>query len=179
LSNEGCWKPVHVAVFKKHEEVLSYLLDEAHVDVNPVCLANKGYTPLHMCIMSPSPSMTILDMLLSHGADVNAQTAQSLNTPMHLTALMTHVNVCEKLLTVPNIDLTIKNKTGKTPLELACNYSRAIVVLICNHLGIKRIPSVIEHHRRTSTSKAPVAPPQPRDLEEAARRAQEQSKNKK
>ena len=178
LSAPGCWRPVHIAAFKKDEPLLRYLLAEAHVDANPVCELNKGYTPLHMCVMSPAPSPAVLKLLLDHGADINAQSSLSRNTPMHLAALMSHVFVAERLLRVPGIDLTVRNKAGKTALDVACNYCRAIVLMLCKHLGIRRIPPVHEQVRHTATTKAPVAPPKPRDVEDAARRARELARQK-
>ena len=167
----GAWQPVHIAAYKKDEALLRYLLADARVDPNPVCARNKGYTPLHMCVMSPAPAPAVLELLLAHGADVNAQSTLSRNTPMHLAALMGHVAVAERLLRAPAIDLARRNREGKTALELACSYSRPIVLLLCRHLGIQRIPPVHEQVRRTATTRAPGAPPRPRDVEDASRRA--------
>lgn len=73
-------------------------------------------TALHYAVDKGLTS--IVDALLEHGADVNAQDETG-QTPLMYAVICSHKEVVEKLLSVPSIDLGIKNTDGETAKDIA------------------------------------------------------------
>ncbi|XP_042874440.1 ankyrin-3-like isoform X2 [Penaeus japonicus] len=88
-------------------------------DVNTVFQegTNKGMTPLHLA--SWGGHSEVITVLLEHGADGNAKTAEGM-TAMHLASMGGHVSSMETLAT--KCDFGSTNRDGKSALHLAAEY---------------------------------------------------------
>ena len=85
---------------------------------NPGLVFNKdegGFTPLHWA--ASSGHKDVAELLLAHGADVNAKNNNG-STPLHFAAALGHKDVAELLL-AHGADVNAKNKGGSTPLHFA------------------------------------------------------------
>ena len=47
----------------------------------------RGWSPIHHCVSSPSPTREIIDALYLAGADISLPTAVDMHTPLHCLAL--------------------------------------------------------------------------------------------
>lgn len=84
-------------------------------------------TALHYAVDKGLTS--IVDALLEHGADVNAQDETG-QTPLMYAVICSHKEVVEKLLSVPSIDLGIKNTDGETAKDIAATGDDDILELL-------------------------------------------------
>ena len=73
-------------------------------------------TALHYAVDKGLTS--IVDTLLENGADVNAQDETG-QTPLMYAVICSHKEVVEKLLSVPSIDLGLKNTDGETAKDIS------------------------------------------------------------
>mgnify|MGYP003289443439 CR=1 FL=1 len=77
---------------------------------------DSGQTALHKAVMANN--VDEVKRLIAQGANVNQQDKLG-NTPLHLAAFLGRTDCVVALLNAPNIDLSIKNKQNKTPLDMA------------------------------------------------------------
>ncbi|HEY5825491.1 MAG TPA: ankyrin repeat domain-containing protein [Cyclobacteriaceae bacterium] len=103
-----------LASFFGHLSLVKLLLDKG---ANPNIPSNNFFkvAPLHSaCAIS---SISIAELLLAHGADVNAKQMQGV-TPLHSAA---HYGQTEltKLLIDKGADINVKMDNGQTPLSMA------------------------------------------------------------
>jgi ankyrin repeat protein/peroxiredoxin len=104
---------LHDAALKGHVDVLELLL--AHgADVNS--LNAQGATALHDAALAGQRSAA--EALLKHGVNINARDSDSGATALHQAASWGRRNVVE-LLIANHADATIKDKNGRTALDLA------------------------------------------------------------
>ena len=83
--NAGVTKPLHVAARNESPEVAALLIERgAEVNAKDAI----GWTPLHYALLRNirRPGLRAANVLLEHGADVNAATAAVGWTPLHLAA---------------------------------------------------------------------------------------------
>ncbi len=86
----------------------------------------KGNTsPVYMMVLSQD--LDKVKQALLNGADVNAPYPENGNTPLHIAALNGYTEIVKLLLAQPYIDKNIKNKEGKTALDLAKERNRTEV----------------------------------------------------
>lgn len=87
---------------------------------------SRGWTPLHRVAWQGDAALA--NMLLGHGADVNAATHSGW-TPLHLAAQMGHEQMAEALL-AQGADPHAAMTNGLTPLHCAAMRGRAAVVAL-------------------------------------------------
>jgi Ankyrin repeats (3 copies)/Ankyrin repeat len=83
-----------------------------------------GNTPLHLAVRVSRQEAQVIKALLEHVADPNAANSDG-DTPLHL--VVTHnISAIDLLLRHPKIDVSIKNRKGETPLDLASQKKLAV-----------------------------------------------------
>ncbi len=117
---------LHDAALKGHLDILELLLAHgADVDSRNA----QGATALHDAALAGQKNAA--DALLKHGANINAHDSESGATPLHLAASWGRRSVVELLL-ARNADPRIKDKNGRTPLDLAIANGQAEVAAVLN-----------------------------------------------
>lgn len=86
------------------------------------------HTPLHYAIGNNRP-VTIVKLLISYGANLNAHFPRGYETALHLAVENNNYNLV-KLLLDNNANVNIRNSRGETPLHVACINS------VCNRTKI-------------------------------------------
>ncbi len=115
---------LHDAALKGQVEIIELLL--AHqADVNS--LNAQGATPLHDAALAGQKGAA--EVLLKHGADANARDTESGATPLHRAASWGRIDVLELLL-AHAADPEIKDKNGRTPLDLAIENGQSEAAMV-------------------------------------------------
>ncbi|KAI5519929.1 lipid catabolic process [Trichomonas vaginalis G3] len=110
--------------------MVGYLISEG-ADAN--AKNNEGFTTLHLSADRNYKEMAIL--LLSQGADINSTTNDEM-TALHIAAKNTYSKGMVECLLLHGIDLNIKDKNGKTALQLASeHHKKAVVKLITAYIA--------------------------------------------
>ncbi|KAK7486057.1 hypothetical protein BaRGS_00022666, partial [Batillaria attramentaria] len=122
------WTPLHMAAMNGRTAVAGVLVKKGKANVNAVDKNNR--TPLHYAVQSCEN--TIIDLLLGRDAKPDIRDVDG-NTPAHLAQMPKLPTAPKKkedeevlvqsilcMLAECGADLNIKNKAGKTPLDL-CN----------------------------------------------------------
>jgi|WetSurMetagenome_2_1015567.scaffolds.fasta_scaffold32982_3 ankyrin repeat protein len=133
--------PLHLAVMKDHKDMVKLLIDNK-ADINASITAHVreiihksipgfksstmlyfdiGATPLHLA--AASGHKDIVELLLAHGADVNAIDGDDGWTPLHWAANGGHKDAAELLL-ANKADINAKDGYGRTPLYYAAGNKR-------------------------------------------------------
>ncbi len=86
------------------------------VDVN--VRDNSGDTPLRQAIRTDRPSLSLIETLISGGADINAKAGGNGGALLHSAAYWGHKEVVE-LLIASGADVDVKDLQGQTPLDTA------------------------------------------------------------
>jgi Ankyrin repeats (many copies) len=103
-----------IAVEQKSVMAVERLLKHG---ADPALNIYDGNTPLHMALKVRAQEVQIIKALLEHVADPNVANSDG-DTPLHL-AVMHNIGAIDLLLRHPKIDVSIKNRQDKTPLDLA------------------------------------------------------------
>ncbi|XP_045479660.1 uncharacterized protein LOC123684440 [Harmonia axyridis] len=100
-----------------------------------------GYNYLHMIVSNTKNekyfAVKAMELLLEHGIDINAKTIYTGATPLHF-AIERNEKLVAPLLYY-NSDLTLTNRTNKTPLGLALMYSEDSTKSIIAHLVLQKM----------------------------------------
>ena len=118
--NNKKYTPLHLAAMTKHEEIVNVLLDHG-ADIN--AKNEYGRTPLHLA--AANGFCKTVPILLKRGANVNALD-DSQSTPLHYAFVISNCSIyyhtcsgiLKQLLAHDGIDPGLKNKHGKTALQL-------------------------------------------------------------
>ncbi|TMW65041.1 hypothetical protein Poli38472_009208 [Pythium oligandrum] len=126
ISNRNGDTPLMMASVAKNAAAAQVLLEQ--LDSDPNHANASGMTALMCASRLPDEreaapqteaSDAIVELLLRHGADVNAADAVGLQTPLHLAVLSRNEPVILRLLAESKIDLTLRNKAKSSALDLA------------------------------------------------------------
>ena len=107
--------PLMLAMKKEKNELVLALLEKYSCDPNTK--DNEGNSPLHVACMKGN--LTLVKILMSHGADQNAPDGCS-NTPLMLAIKNDFNKTVLTLLTQYGCDPNIKDNDGYSPLHVAC-----------------------------------------------------------
>jgi ankyrin repeat protein len=108
---DGRFLPLHVAIGNNQPEMIVFLLEKG-ANVNAVVGAN---TALHIAVRQGR--QRFLDLLSTHGADVNIQEQVQQTTPLHL-ALRTRQLDIAKQLVAWGARFDIRDSSGVTAMDL-------------------------------------------------------------
>jgi ankyrin repeat protein len=125
------WTPLHLAAQKGFKNMVELMIAKG-ADVNakaPILgfinsptepglgsrTISSGFTPLLMA--GKCSHKDIVELMLSHGADVNANTSNG-ETPLKMALGKGYKDVAEQIL-AKGADINAKNSTGRTPLYMA------------------------------------------------------------
>ena len=79
-----------------------------------------GFAPIHQaCTGSSNKVVNLILQLANAGADLNLQDIEG-NTPLHFACVTGNINAANALLKF-KVDCSVKNKRGKTALQIAEN----------------------------------------------------------
>lgn len=112
---EASETPLHVACLNGHLDLVRLLLEKG-ADVNARDV--HDWTPLHYVCNRTLSNIEVILTLLSHGADVEARTANAQSTPIDFACGYGHVDVV-KILLEAGADPRMANYDGVTPLDWA------------------------------------------------------------
>ncbi len=116
--NYSGMRPLHAAVQSENVASIDYLVDQGSPFNHPL----EDLSPLHLAIRESKPNA--LNYLIAMGADINAQTQSDKNTPLH-DALEANDEVAITLLMENKADLTLKNTSGRTAVDLIIQKNQA------------------------------------------------------
>ncbi len=123
--------PLHLAASQGDTGTAEALIVSAKANVNGRSLATQR-TPLHYA--AEGDRMAVADLLLQHGAEVDAQDAYG-ETPLHYAVREGSVATVELLIS-QGADVNARNGSGSTPLTFAVNQGhRKIVEILQGHQG--------------------------------------------
>ncbi|XP_050542500.1 ankyrin repeat domain-containing protein 27-like isoform X2 [Daktulosphaira vitifoliae] len=88
----------------------------------------KGYTPLHIAAMYGQNS--ILNMLIKHGADINAETNSDKFTPLHLAVQNFMHKSIIILLSTKKCDINKQDSSGSSALHYACSNGCNVDIIV-------------------------------------------------
>ena len=114
--------PLHEAVLSERLHTVEWLL-KCGADIN--ARNTTGVTPLMLAVSGKNGAITPL--LLSHGANPNVQDTKG-NTALHYIIFSPNAKLFLSELLAPHADLSLRNKEGQTPLEMASSYQRLDLV---------------------------------------------------
>jgi ankyrin repeat protein len=128
--------PLHAACFKNSAEKVKLLLK---FGADPTILKLGRDSVLHIMCRNSNCDIKIIDMLCKHkdiDKIINIQNSDGY-TALHNTCFFKLIKVVELLLLNENIDISLKNKYGKTPLHTCCDsytYIPEIAKLLLNFI---------------------------------------------
>lgn len=132
-----CWGPgpelcqqtlLHRAIDENKETIAIFLI-QAGCDLDSSRMpgpngeggdeAKDKASPLHLCCQWGLD--VVVRTLIEHEANINCQDSDR-KTPLHVAIENQHADIISLLLQVPNIDLTLREKTGLSPFAAALTY---------------------------------------------------------
>lgn len=124
------FQPLGLAAFFGQADVVEFLLLKG-ADVNSASHNNMHVRPLHSS--AASQDLAISEMLLKHGADVNATQAGDI-TPLHEAAQNGQIEMVELILKYKP-DINARKADGKTALAVAIEYKHEDVAELLKKHG--------------------------------------------
>lgn len=119
--------PLSYACLGNHIETVTLLVSKG-ADVNAY---HKGRSPIQ--IACGNSSQAIIELLLSHGANLSIGTDSEIGTPLHW-AVGEHRLDITRLLLDKNVDINAVNRYGVTPLIMAsAGTDASMIQLLLDH----------------------------------------------
>ena len=115
---------LHLAVEKKHKQIIAYLLFDAKVDPNKLTEENM-MSALHIAVQLKSSE--VIELLLTCEKTEIDVMSPIHGTPLHLACRGGSVKIVQQLL-LNNADFTLRNAKGKSVKEVTNN--QRIIYLI-------------------------------------------------
>ena len=111
--------PLFNVCFKGHTDIVNALLSQESIDIN-VATTDYGKTPLYIACYHGNT--VIVNVLLNQESiDINKARTDNGKTPLHTACEEGHVNIVGLLLSDDNININVKDKDGRTALDMASN----------------------------------------------------------
>lgn len=108
--NDLLWTPLYIAARNGKYDIVEHLL---HYDVNLECKSDDGETPLWVAAYNSYTN--IVSLLLNYGSNVNTVNNKGYSIVHNLTdKTIDMLNILLKF----DVDINIKNKYNKTPLDI-------------------------------------------------------------
>jgi ankyrin repeat protein len=85
-----------------------------------------GFTPLHVAVIDNRPE--IVQLLLEHGANINAVTNKEKQSPLHLAIIANNLNMLQ-ILIEKGADITLEMNDGTTSAQLALKKGNMSIIL--------------------------------------------------
>jgi ankyrin repeat protein len=110
--------PLHAAAYFGHISVVELLLEDG---ASIYAEANCNFTPLHLAALRGHAEVVklLLRQLWPGDNYLNAPESWYGSTAMHLATVNQHVEVVKLLLSNRNVDVKVKDKRGRVPLDYA------------------------------------------------------------
>ena len=127
LQNVSGDTPLHIACRRGNNDIVDYLLGQC----NPTACNIDGELPLHIACKMHIKLETVK---LHCNIDVNTQTLQSKDTPLHYACRSNFHEAVKYLVEEKSGNFTLQNSNGELPLHIACtNVSFKLVELLSNY----------------------------------------------
>ena len=120
IKDEDGNQPLHLACIRGCTDIAAYLISQ-NANVNAV--NNQGLTPLHMVACRERESPQLCELLLKHGAKIDA-VSKSGNQPFHLACRKCYIEI-GVLLVTHGADVTAVNANGLTPLYIVSQHLKS------------------------------------------------------
>ncbi|KAF5296308.1 hypothetical protein FQA39_LY12525 [Lamprigera yunnana] len=144
---DGCQQTLLHRAIDENKETIAIFLIQAGCDLDSPRMqspsgeggdeAKDKASPLHLCCQWGLGA--VVRALIEHEANINCQDVER-KTPLHVAIENQHDEIISLLLQVPNIDLSLRDKTGLSPFATAVTFR--------NHKAAKailhRLPSAAE-----------------------------------
>uniref|UniRef100_A0A1B0CG59 Putative ankyrin repeat protein n=1 Tax=Lutzomyia longipalpis TaxID=7200 RepID=A0A1B0CG59_LUTLO len=129
--------PLVIASRNGHYDIVQYLLQKCHVDVElPGCVIFDGDTiegaPPLWCAAAAG-HINIVKLLVKHGANVNS-TTRTKSTPLRAACFDGHYEIVEYLV-LNGADIEMANRHGHTCLMIACYKGHLKIAMYLMSLG--------------------------------------------
>ena len=118
----------------------------------------RGRTPLHAAV-AKNRTLSVIQLLLDEGADVNAQDKRG-RTPLHTGLAKRQIISIIKILLDEEADVNVRDNKGNTPLHIAVKRDPKIVKMLLNHradIGAKNDRDRTPLHIAVSSNGSPGA----------------------
>lgn len=87
---------------------------KSHVKIDPNTEFRRHLAPIHMA--AKHGQLSVIKVLITHGADVTLPTEVYRNTPLHYACFYGHLNVAKFLLSLDSVNINSMNIQHETPL---------------------------------------------------------------
>ncbi|MFV0934802.1 ankyrin repeat domain-containing protein, partial [Wolbachia endosymbiont of Nasonia vitripennis] len=113
-SGNNCF---HLAAQCSDEKIMDFLIKSKEYKPYINMLNKRNQSPLHVALVSTPNSLSLIQILIDHGAEVNLKDGENY-FPLHLAVMKKDIEIM-KLLVNAGADVNLSSKDHGTPLQLA------------------------------------------------------------